>query len=150
MKIKNSVYSRRKFLNGLLGGGLGSLAAILVSPIIKFVFPPYKEPDEVILAAADFKDMPPGSVKNFAWGLKPGFLRAKADGTLTAYVGVCTHLDCNVTWRPEQRKFFCACHDGWYDEDGKNIQGPPPKPMRVLEVSVDGENLFVRRPGFVS
>lgn len=150
MKIKNSVYSRRKFLNGLLGGGLGSLAVILMSPIIKFVFPPYKEPDQVNLPLADYKDMAPGAVKNFAWGLKPGFIKAKSDGTLIAFVGVCSHLDCNVAWQPDKKKFFCACHDGWYDENGKNIAGPPPKPLRMLQVAVEGEELIVRRPGAVS
>jgi Rieske Fe-S protein len=62
-------------------------------------------------------------------------------------VGVCTHLDCNVTYLPDQRKFFCACHDGWYDEDGIQIAGPPPTPLRKLEVYIEGEELIIRKPG---
>ncbi|HHF43049.1 MAG TPA: plastoquinol--plastocyanin reductase, partial [Candidatus Aminicenantes bacterium] len=60
---------------------------------------------------------------------------------------VCTHLDCNVTYLPEQRKFYCACHDGWYDENGINIAGPPPRPLRRLDVIVEGEKIIIRRKG---
>ncbi len=67
-----------------------------------------------------------------------------AEGSYIAFVGVCTHLDCNVAWLPDQNKFFCACHEGWYDENGVNIAGPPPKPLRRLAVTVEGENLVIK------
>lgn len=147
MKLKHSLFTRRAFLNGLLGGWLAALATSLLYPIIKFVFPPYREPDEVILPLADYKGMQPNSVKNFPWGSKPGIIRMKDDGTHVAFVAVCTHLDCNVSYMAEQRKFFCACHDGWYDENGLNISGPPPTPLRELNIVFEGENLIVRKPG---
>jgi cytochrome b6-f complex iron-sulfur subunit len=74
-------------------------------------------------------------------------LKKTAGGELIAFVSVCTHLDCNVAYLPEQKKFFCACHDGWYDENGINIGGPPPKPLRRLSVSMEGENLVVKPEG---
>lgn len=147
MKIKHSLFTRRQFLNGLLGGWFGALAASLLVPVLKFVFPPAREPDQVILPFSDFKDMELNSVKNFAWGSKPGLLKKNDDGSYTAFVAVCTHLDCNVTYLPDQRKFFCACHDGWYDESGTNIGGPPPRPLRQLYISIEGEELVIMREG---
>ncbi len=147
MKIKNSLFSRRQFLNGLIGGWVGAMLASLVYPVVRFVFPPYKEPDEVFLLYADYKNISPNSSKIFPWGSKPGILKKNDDGSLMAFVGVCTHLDCNVSYMAEQRKFFCACHDGWYDEFGSNIGGPPPKPLRRLFVSVEGEELIIRKEG---
>jgi Rieske Fe-S protein len=147
MKLKHSLFTRRKFLNGLLGGWLGALGASLLYPILRFVFPPTFEPDQVILPLAGYGTMEPGSVRNFAWGSKPGFLRKTAKGDFLALVGVCTHLDCNVTYLPDQKKFYCACHDGWYDENGINIGGPPPKPLRRLVVVVEAEELIVKREG---
>jgi len=147
MKLKNAYFTRRKFLNSILGGWLGVVVVSFISPIVKFVWPPYKEPDEVQLALTDYSSMQPGDVKNFAWGNKPGLLKRVADGSFIAWVGVCSHLDCNVTWLPEKKQFYCACHVGWYDENGTNISGPPPKPLRRLEVAVEGEDLFVRKPG---
>jgi Rieske Fe-S protein len=148
MKIKYSLFSRRRFLNGLLGGSLGALAASLLNPIVRFVFPPYKEPDQIFLPWTDFSDMKPGQVRNFPWGAKPGLLMKNDNDGLTAFVGVCTHLDCNVTYKENERKFYCACHDGWFDENGNNIAGPPPAPLRKLEVEVSGEELIITRPGF--
>ena len=147
MRIKHSLFTRRQFLNGLLGGWLGALAASLLYPALKFVFPPAREPDLVTLPFLDFKDMKPNTVKNFPWGSKPGLIKKNDDGSYTAFVGVCTHLDCNVTYLPDQRKFFCACHDGWYDQDGIHIGGPPPSPLRRLNLSIEGEDLVIRREG---
>jgi len=147
MKLKHSLFTRRQFLNGLLGGWLGALLASFLYPVIKFVFPPTREPDQVILPFTDFKDMGSNSVKNFSWGNKPGILKKEDDGSYLALVGVCTHLDCNVAYLPDQRKFFCACHDGWYDENGLNIGGPPPRPLRRLIVSVKGEDLIIKKEG---
>lgn len=147
MRLKHTILSRRLFLDGLLGGGLAALAGLFVGPVVKFIFPPYKEPDEVKLPAADYGGLPPNEAKSFAWGNKPAFLKKGADGTLVAFVAVCTHLDCNVTYLPDERKFYCACHKGWYDENGINIAGPPPRPLRRLAVEREGDSLVIRKQG---
>ncbi len=145
MKLQQSLFTRREFLNGLLGGWLAALAGSFLYPVIKFLFPPTPEPDQVVLPLADYGGIEPGSVKTFPWGSKPGILKKTTGGELIAFVGVCSHLDCNVSYLPDQKKFFCACHDGWYDENGINIGGPPPKPLRRLVVAMEGENLIIKR-----
>lgn len=145
MKLKHSLFTRREFLNGLLGGWLGALLASFLYPVVKFVFPPTREPHQVILPFSEFKDIAPNSIKSFSWGSKPGILKKNDDGSYLAFVAVCTHLDCNVTYLPDQRKFFCACHDGWYDENGINIGGPPPRPLRRLITVIEGEDLIIKR-----
>jgi cytochrome b6-f complex iron-sulfur subunit len=147
MRLKHSLFTRRQFINGLLGGGFGALAASFLYPILKFVFPPTPEPDQVVLPYADFSNIAPNSVKQFAWGSKPGLIKKTDGGALVAFVAVCSHLDCTVTYHTDQRKFFCACHEGWYDENGINIAGPPPKPLRRLMISVEGEKLIIKREG---
>ncbi len=136
MRLKDSLFTRRQFLNSL---------ASLLYPVMRVIFPPEREPEEVILPLAEYANLEENSVKMFAWGRKPGLLKKSAGGEIIAFVGVCTHLDCNVTYLPEQRKFFCACHEGWYDEEGRNISGPPPRPLRRLIVSVEGDNLIIRK-----
>ena len=147
MKLKHSLFSRRQFLNTLLGGWLAALAASLLYPIAKFIFPPSREPDKVILPFRDFKGMQPNSVKSFAWGAKPGLVKKNSDGSYIVFVAVCSHLDCTVAYISNQKKFFCACHAGWYDENGINIAGPPPQPLRKLVMTVEGENLIIKREG---
>lgn len=147
MKLKHSLFSRRQFLNSLFGGWLAALAAAFLYPVIKFIFPPYKEPDKVILPFSEYETIPENSVKGFMWGNKPGLIKKNGDGTFTAFVAVCTHLDCTVTYLRDQRKFFCACHDGWYDEYGINTGGPPPRPLRRLIAAIEGEELIVKKEG---
>jgi Rieske Fe-S protein len=120
---------------------------LFLYPVLRFVFPPEREPEQVLLPLTDYGSLEPGAIKNFAWGSKPGMLKKTAGGELIAFVSVCTHLDCNVAYLPDQKKFFCACHEGWYDENGVNIGGPPPKPLRRLVVTTEGENLVVKPEG---
>lgn len=145
MKVKHSLFTRRNFLNGLIGGWAAALGASFLSPLVRFSFAPYKEPDEVLLPLEEYIDIPPHTVKLFPWGAKPGLLKKEEDGRFTAFVAVCTHLDCNVTFRTDQQKFFCACHDGWYDAEGKNIAGPPPSPLRRLVVSIGETEIVISR-----
>ena len=95
----------------------------------------------------DFADIPKNSAKTFAWGGVPGLYLKKEDGSVAALKGVCTHMECNVDYRPAEKKFYCACHKGWFDETGKNIAGPPPKPLEVFEVTEKGEKLIIARKG---
>lgn len=144
MKLEDSLITRRRHLGGMLGGWLAALLAPLTWPIARFLLPPRPEPKEVTLIAEEFRDLAPGAVRGFAWGSRPALLRREADGRWSGFIAVCTHLDCNVSWLPEDRKFFCACHDGWYDEAGRNIAGPPPRPLRRLAVVEQGASLIVK------
>ena len=102
----------------------------------------------MILKVTDFLALEPNSVSAFAWGAKLGLLRKEDGGDLRAFKGVCSHLDCNVNYLPEERKFFCACHKGWFDQDGINIEGPPPEPLEEFVVTVKGEDLIISKKGF--
>ena len=91
MKLKYSVFTRRKFLNTLLGGVIFTFFSTLLYPIIKFIVPPYREPDKVILKFADYKDMTSYTAQVFAWGSKPGIL-VKKGNHYQVFIAVCTHL----------------------------------------------------------
>ena len=148
MKIDYSLVTRRTFLNTLLGGWLFAFFSGIIYALMKFAFPTLgKEPDFVVLDINDFIDIPANSVKPFAWGGKVGLFFKKADGTTTALKGLCTHMECNITYKQEDRKFYCACHEGWYDEAGKNIKGPPPKPLEFFDIKTEGKKIIVFKKG---
>jgi len=50
---------------------------------------------------------------------------------------VCTHVSCSVNWVPEQKQFFCPCHAGVFDAEGKVVSGPPPRPLQRYETQVN-------------
>ncbi len=148
MRLDYSTITRRTFLNVLFGGWLASFLAGTTYALVRFAFPTLgKEPDFVVLNAADFTAIPPNTAKPFAWGGKLGLFLKRTDGKMEAFKGVCTHMECNVTYRPEERKFYCACHKGWFSDTGVNIEGPPPKPLEAFDFTIDGEKLIIARKG---
>ncbi|MFH2121608.1 MAG: Rieske (2Fe-2S) protein [Pseudomonadota bacterium] len=148
MKLKYSLIARRTFLNTLFGGWFVTFFSGTFYALMKFAFPTLgKEPDFVVLNRKDFVDIPNNSVKRFPWGGTVGLYFKKVDGSVIALTGVCTHMECNVAYKPVERRFFCPCHDGWFDDTGKNIAGPPPRPLEVYTIMEEGEKLIIAKRG---
>jgi len=137
---------RRSFLDFLLGtSALATLGAI-VYPIIRFMAPPQiVESAENSVVAAKINEIPPNSGKIFKFGNKPGILVRTAAGELKAFSAVCTHLDCIVQYRDDTKQIWCACHNGQYNLSGKNIGGPPPRPLEEFQVNTRGDDVVVTR-----
>jgi Rieske Fe-S protein len=101
------------------------------------------------------EDLNPGAVEMLSyefmvkdgWLVLPqrGFVWAKTEdgGKLRVFSSTCTHLACNVIWREEEEIFVCPCHSGQFDANGKNIAGPPTKPLAVLEHKIEDGNLKI-------
>jgi cytochrome b6-f complex iron-sulfur subunit len=68
-----------------------------------------------------------------------------ASGEFRAFEAVCTHLDCTVQFKKDLGVIWCACHNGKYDLNGRNISGPPPRPLNPYKVIVQGEEVFVSK-----
>jgi len=137
---------RRKFAEMVLGTGLIASAASFLYPILKYLIPP-KLPDfgtEAVLAAR-VSEIKPNQGIVFRFGSKPGLLVESATGEYTAMIAVCTHLGCTVQYRGDHHDVWCPCHNGVYDIHGRNISGPPPRPLQALDVQVRGDQIFVRR-----
>ena len=94
---------------------------------------------------ASLAAVPPGSVTMFHYpGEHDGCLliRTRA-GELLAYSQKCTHLACAVVPRLDQGVLHCPCHEGFFDlATGRNIAGPPPRPLPVIELEVNGDDVF--------
>ena len=58
----------------------------------------------------------------------------------------CTHLGCAVSHDAEKRQFRCPCHGGVYDEQGKVVSGPPPRPLTRLDIKIEGDVCLVKLP----
>jgi ubiquinol-cytochrome c reductase iron-sulfur subunit len=73
---------------------------------------------------------------------------------LMVLVGICTHLGCSPTYRPElapadlgaewKGGFFCPCHGSRFDLAGRVFQGvPAPINLQVPPYHFQGDNLVV-------
>ena len=145
-QAKPAEVGRRRFVNILLGTGLLASAASFLYPVLRYLVPP-KLPDlggDAVLAGR-VSELKPNSAKTFRFGTRPGLLVLTASSEYRAMSATCTHLGCTVQYRPDLREIWCACHNGMYDLNGRNISGPPPRPLEAFEVQVRGEDIFVRR-----
>jgi len=138
--------SRKRFINWLLGTSLGATLASALYPVFRFVIPPEvaEAPVNRVLAAK-LSELPMNSGKVFRFGSKPGLVVRTATGEVRAFSAVCTHLNCTVQYRGDFQHVWCACHNGHYDLQGKNISGPPPRPLEVYKVDVAGDDIYVTK-----
>ena len=137
---------RRRVLEFFLGGGL--LASILsfIYPVIRYLVPPVVADlggDEVV--AAKIGELKPNNSKIFRFGSRPGLLLLTAQGEYRAMSATCTHLSCTVQYRNDLHQVWCACHNGMYDLTGRNLSGPPPRPLEGFQVHVRGDEIVVSR-----
>lgn len=141
--------TRRSFLNWVLGGGVLATVGAIVYPAWRFITPPPSGEANVSQVKLPFKraDLAaePQKAKTFKFGRSIGIIVLTDSGELKALSASCTHLDCTVQHRPDLGILWCACHNGRYDLDGKNISGPPPRPLEKYAVNEVGEDIFVAK-----
>lgn len=111
------------------------------------LFPPHRIQGEEYVCPVD--RVPVGGTHAFtvAGSKIPFILIHLNDGNWRAFEQKCTHLSCAVFYQPAADKIQCPCHNGWFDaRTGNVLQGPPPRPLKRLEVIVKGDKIFVTEP----
>jgi len=139
---------RRRFLEVFLGTGVMASLVSFLYPVLRYIIPPKTvelTADNVL--AAHVGDLKPNTGKIFRFGSRPALLVLTSDGKYHAMSAICTHLGCTVEYRSDLRDVWCACHGGLYAVDGRNISGPPPRPLESYDVFLKADEIYVRRPG---
>jgi Rieske Fe-S protein len=141
--------SRRNFLNWFLGTTAGAFAISVLYPISRYLIPPKMEESSARTVTLSIKpqEMKPNSGQIFRFGSQPAILIDTPAGELKAFSASCTHLACIVQYRPDLSEIWCACHNGHFDLNGKNIAGPPPKPLEEYVVNVRSDQIVVSKRG---
>jgi Rieske Fe-S protein len=138
--------SKRDFLKYLLGGSALAALANILYPIIAYVQPPKQGEVEVkSVKAGKIGDFETNSGTIIRFGNKPVILIRKSNGEFRAFTATCTHLDCTVQFRKDLDIIWCACHNGKYDLTGRNIDGPPPRPLEEFRVVIQAEEIFISK-----
>ena len=120
--------SKRDFLHWVLAGGLLAFLGAVLYPLFSYLKPPKQAEVEVSnVDAGKLADMDMDSGKIVKFGNNPVILIRTASGDLRAFSATCTHLGCTVQFRKDYGVIWCACHNGKYDLNGRNISGPPPR-----------------------
>lgn len=63
--------------------------------------------------------------------------------TVVAVSGMCTHQRCALV--PQDGDLYCNCHGAVFAvPGGEVIEGPAPRPLAAIEVTVDGQDVVMR------
>lgn len=129
--------SRRKFINTLFGvGSIGSIFAFLY-PVLSYLVPPKVAAVNVNSVKEGKASLfPLNSYKIIKFGRIPVILIKDKDDKFHALTATCTHLQCIVQFKKDTQQIWCACHNGLYDIHGRNISGPPPRPLTEMNVNI--------------
>ena len=138
---------RRRFVNWFLGTSLGAFLLAVLYPVSRYLVPPEVGESTAGTVTLTIKpdDVKPNTGQIFKFGSRPGILVRTASGDLRAFSAQCTHLNCTVQYRADLSHIWCACHNGHYDLNGKNIEGPPPRPLDSFVVNVRGTQIVVSK-----
>jgi Rieske Fe-S protein len=85
--------------------------------------------------------------KIIRFGVEPVIVVRLADNDFRAFAATCTHLDCIVEYQKDKNRIWCNCHNGEFDLSGRNVAGPPPKPLEPYKVDVVSKG--PQQPGVV-
>ena len=132
--------ARRKLLLYFGWSGLALLLSAAWAGLLRFFWPLVSARPSRKVAVGFPEDFPPGQVvynqghKLFIIHEDNGFISLSAR---------CTHLGCNVVWNRDHKIFLCPCHGGKYDRQGRNLEGPPPRPLDQFAVHLDRNGYLV-------
>lgn len=138
---------RRKFLDWFLTTTAGAFIVSVAYPLSRYLIPPKVEEStaHTVTLALKAQEVKQNSGQIFRFGSQPGILIRTPNDELKAFAAGCTHLACIVQYRSDISHIWCACHNGHFDLNGKNIEGPPPKPLEEYTVNVRGEQIVVSK-----
>lgn len=139
--------TRRSFVSWLLMlAGLATSFGAAVAFAARYIYPRkgIRRVREIFLAPV--RDIPAGKGRPYALPTGGTALVTHTGTEVVALSDVCPHLGCKVHWEEDERRFFCPCHGGVFDKDGKALAGPPAeegKDLKRYAVKKAGESLFI-------
>lgn len=156
-----AVENKRRDFIGLMFGGVAAVGGIFALGGVKKTWDPLPSVKAAGFTTVDLSPMQPGEFRQVEWRKKPIFIIKKNDemksnnsrdiviGTdrYMVAIGLCTHLGCIPSWKPNTQIFKCACHGGEFDASGVNVFGPPPRPLDIPPFKIEGTKLVLGEEG---
>ena len=146
---------------GFAFGSVAAMGGVFSLVAMKKTWDPLPSVKAAGFTTVDLSSMKEGELNTIEWRKKPIFILKKNASMLkdekrdivvdnaayTVVIGLCTHLGCIPAFVPSEQKFKCACHGGEFDTSGKNIFGPPPRPLDIPPFKIEGTKLVLGEEG---
>lgn len=128
---------RRRFVNWLLGCSVAGLFGSIFYPVFRYMSPPEvpeATTNQIEAGPTNDPELLERGYKIVRFGSEPVILVRVAEDDYRAFAATCTHLDCIVEYQKDTERIWCNCHNGEYDLSGRNVGGPPPRPLETFSV----------------
>lgn len=161
-ELEGKDLSRRDFIKATTGIIGGLISAVMGIPAIGYLIGPALQKSDasawVELGELDKYPLNVPSLFQFTrtkvngWertGMSYGvFVVRQTETNVRVFSNICTHLGCHVNWHPDVQHYISPCHDGHFDILGKNISGPPPRPLDEFKTKAEAGKLYIQLPPF--
>ena len=134
--------ARRDFLRQSGCLMLGATGAIGTASFARMLFPRVSHAPATTVVTARPEDLSVGEV-NESWKRSNRLILVRDRQSIYALSAACTHLGCIPNWIPGQRCFRCPCHGSRFQADGRNSEGPAPRPLERLKIGLDERGRIV-------
>jgi cytochrome b6-f complex iron-sulfur subunit len=135
-----SLWSRRDFMGRLGWGVFGAFTGITLLGFMRSAFPRVLFQPPTSFKAGLPKDFTVGEIsEKFKKDFRVWIIRTEEG--FYALFAKCTHLGCTPRWLAAETKFKCPCHGSGFYKTGINFEGPAPRPLERLRITLaeDGQ-----------
>lgn len=122
---------------GLLGSSI-----LLLRNILFYIFPKVTPKKERKILIAREEELKIGEAKLLTISDKDLYIVRTQQG-YKVFSAICTHLGCKIKWEAHNNRFYCPCHKGVFDINGKVVSGPPPRDLNSYRVEVSGKLIYI-------
>ena len=135
-----TLWSRRDFMGRLGWGVFGVFTGITLLGFMRSAFPRVLFQPPTSFKAGFPKDFTVGEIsEKFKKEFRVWIIRTEEG--FYALFAKCTHLGCTPRWLAAETKFKCPCHGSGFYKTGINFEGPAPRPLERLRITLaeDGQ-----------
>jgi len=140
--VKPGIWSRRDFFSRLGWGGFGLFSAFSLLGFLRSAFPRVLFQPPATFKAGLASDYAVGEVSEKYKQEQRVWIVREEEG-IYAVFAKCTHLGCTPRWLAAENKFKCPCHGSGFYKSGLNFEGPAPRPLDRLRVTVGEDGQLV-------
>lgn len=141
-KDVGNLWTRRKFL-GVISwlSFLGGLQVAILA-FVRFMYPRVLFEPSPIFRAGRPGEYQVGEVSERFKDSHRVWIVRERNG-FYAILAICTHLGCTPRWLKTENKFKCPCHGSGFYRNAVNFEGPAPRPMERLKVTLSDEGELI-------
>ncbi len=141
-EIKRGIWSRRDFFTRLGWGCFGIFTGFSLLGFLRSAFPRVLFQPPATFKAGFPSDYAVGEVSEKFKQEQRVWIVREEEG-IYAIFAKCTHLGCTPRWLAAENKFKCPCHGSGFYKSGLNFEGPAPRPLDRLKVTVGDDGQLV-------